>query len=458
MKCRVDELILHDVRCFPGERRGRIKPITLLVGENSTGKTTFLGCHSVLRQLVSGIRVLDQQFDFNREPFLMGSFSDIASSNFGNKDNSGQFKIGLTYSPFDSADASGYCMLASFSEQGSQPVLSSLEFQYGSNLFLKFIPSKNNETIVEIPDDRATFDFPFSSLVIFMEFISRPEGQELLGSMGESILPRQFIDNLMEFRDRLDKSGSEIQCKEQVRIPLTAPQFDELIPIAPLRTKPKRTYDPIRETPSPEGKHIPMLMMRLDRTDGHHSNSLRESLADFGRQSGLFSDVTIKRHGEQTGDPFQLQVKVRTEAPSNIMDVGYGVSQILPILVDVLAASEGPDQREGGCTFSLQQPEIHLHPRAQAELASFFVESYRKHNNRFLIETHSDQIIDRFRIAVRNNRLSADEVSILYFEPKEDGVTVHNMSLDEHGNLEDAPDGYRSFFETETDRLLGFKD
>ena len=45
------ELILQDVRCFQDEQRGRLRPITLLVGENSTGKTTFLGCYSVLHRM-----------------------------------------------------------------------------------------------------------------------------------------------------------------------------------------------------------------------------------------------------------------------------------------------------------------------------------------------------------------------------------------------------------------------
>ena len=90
-------------------------------------------------------------------------------------------------------------------------------------------------------------------------------------------------------------------------------------------------------------------------------------------------------------DPFQLHVKVRSGHQRNIMDVGYGVSQSLPIIVDVLAAEEQIGERNGNyCTFLMQQPEVHLHPRAQAELASFFADSYSKRNNRFMIETHSE--------------------------------------------------------------------
>ena len=193
-----------------------------------------------------------------------------------------------------------------------------------------------------------------------------------------------------------------------------------------------------------------MLLMRLDRKEKSQWNSLHDHLVAFGAQSGLFSDIKVKRHGKQMSDPFQLQVKVRSGSHANIMDVGYGVSQSLPILVDLMNA-----RRQ---TFLLQQPEIHLHPRGQAELASLFIQSWKRRKHRFLIETHSDHVVDRVRIAVRLGELKADDVSILYFEPKRNSVQIHNLSLDKQGNLLNAPPGYRDFFLRETDRLLGFRD
>ena len=237
------------------------------------------------------------------------------------------------------------------------------------------------------------------------------------------------------------------------RARLKLPHLADLIPVAPLRSKPKRTYDPVRETASAEGKHIPMLMMRLDRTNKKDWDSLHDDLVEFGRNAGLFSDVKVKRHGKQMSDPFQLQVKVRSGPHANIMDVGYGISQSLPILVDIMAARP----REGR-TFLLQQPEVHLHPRGQAQLASLFIGAFKKQGNRFLIETHSDYIVDRVRIAVRQGALKPDDVAILYFEPKGNAVSIHSMSLDADGNLHGAPAGYREFFLRETDRLLGFAD
>ena len=257
---------------------------------------------------------------------------------------------------------------------------------------------------------------------------------------------RPVYDYLVGVRQKKVRGGRSGR-KRSGRLPsigVGGGQLSRMIPVAPLRSKPKRTYDPIRDSASPDGEHVPMLMMRLARTDKPHWTSLHDDLVRFGRASGLFSNIKVKRHGRQMSDPFQLQVKVRTGPHANLMDVGYGISQSLPILVDLM--------HEEQSVFLLQQPEVHLHPRGQAELASLFVESCKKRGNRFLVETHSDYIVDRVRILVRRGELEAGDVSVLYFEPNGNAVTIHNMTLDQDGNLVDAPEGYRDFFLKETDR------
>ena len=452
------ELILHDVRCFQGEQHGRCKPITLLVGENSTGKTTFLSCYSVLHRLFAERRNLDQQLDFNEEPFSMGSFRNIASSIHKSNEPVDKFKIGLAVSSKEQIGVPPFCLKATFSEQGSQPALSSLHFQFDELSFLEMRRSDTDTTIVAIPGFQEQVDISFSGSIFLLAFLITSGVKE------KSFATDEIITNLRQINDYLDNLFDEYDTptrdsEYRNRFGDWFPNLGNLIPVAPLRSKPKRTYDPIRETRSLEGEHIPMLMMRLARTDQCNWELLHNRLVKFGSESGLFSDIDIKYHGRQMSDPFQLEVNVRSGLPMNIMDVGYGVSQSLPILVDILTTENEFSQTSGRtCTFLLQHPEAHLHPRAQAELASLFVESCTKCSNRFLIETHSDYLIDRFRIAVRKGLLEADSVSVLYFEPNANGITIRNMSLDENGNLMDVPDGYRSFFEMETDTLLGFND
>ncbi len=450
------ELILCDVRCFQGAQSGSLRPITLLVGENSTGKTTFLGCYSVLYQACSGTDI-DTQLDFNRQPFSMGSFRDIVRSRRGPAGRIEEFRLGLSIVPAAGNHIRSYTLLATFREEGTEPVMSSLRFEFGPDSFLE-LQRRPSGTTLRIPGHSAETGFPFRHVVLMLNSL-------MALVLDERQTPRELLSlqpiarYIRDFLSRPESAKSRRSATRKLT-GVGLPQLPELIPVAPLRSRPERSYNPVRETASPEGEHIPMMMMRLSRTDRNHWDSLHDDLVTFGRDSGLFSDIKVRGHGGQMSDPFQLQVKVRTGPHANIMDVGYGVSQSLPILVDVMA---GPESGRGGRrrrrtprSFLLQQPEVHLHPRGQAQLANLFIEAFRKRGSRFLIETHSDYIVDRVRIAVRKGTLKPDAVSILYFEPTGNAVTIHNMTLDDYGNLEGAPPGYRDFFLKETDQLLGF--
>ena len=430
----ISQFTLRDVRCFQGEQRAELRPITLLVGENSTGKTTFLGCYSVLHGLISRSRMSGGLIDFNEEPFSMGSFRDIVRARRGRDGRIEQFSLAFTVTPFPGSGRRPYPLVATFSEHGSQPIVTSIHLQFRDELSLHLQRGSSEGTILTVANRQAKIGQSIDGWTYIMDYLLRPNGY-----LGEAEGIRTIAESLSTLLDpKRDKTSWR----------LWLPDIPPVIPMAPLRSKPKRTYDPVREAAAPDGEHIPMLMMRLDRTGKDDWSSLHDHLTDFGHNSGLFSDIKVRGHGRQMSDPFQLQVKVRSGSYANIMDVGYGVSQSLPILVDVRRASRR--------TFLLQQPEVHLHPRAQASLAVLFAESWRRSKNRFLIETHSDHIVDRIRILVRKGLLKTNDVSILYFESKRNSVDIHNLSVDVDGNLQNVPDGYRDFFLEETDRLLGF--
>ena len=461
----VQEMILRDVRCFEGEQRGSVRPITLLVGENSTGKSTFLGCYCALDRLLSSVRLrlrmkmrLDGWLDFNQPPFLLGAFQDIVRSGRGRHGRIDQFQIGFVLPPMDGDGDLSCEFLVTFSERGSEPAVSSFCWRFDAESFLEIKGGEENETIVRVPNYEAKIDLPFEDAEVAVNALI---DIDYAASWNPDLRPIiDYLDTLLPVRP------DDADLLRRKRFSELLPNLPGLIPIAPLRSKPVRTYDPVRESASPDGEHVPMLMMRLDHAAESRWDELHNDLVEFGKQSGLFSDIKVKRHGREMSDPFQLQVKVRSGSHMNVMDVGYGVSQSLPILVDIMAPDERyrelrmfPRRRRRGLrTFLLQQPEIHLHPRGQAELASFFVESFNRRGNHFLIETHSDYIVDRVRICVRKGILKADDVSILYFEPKRNAVNIHSMTLDKEGNLDGAPPGYRDFFARETDRLLGFSD
>ncbi|MCY4314053.1 MAG: AAA family ATPase [Gammaproteobacteria bacterium] len=461
-----EQLVWEDVRWFQGGQRGSVRPITLLVGENSTGKSTFLACFSILHQMLHPYRSRDEALpDFNQEPFSMGSFRDIVRSRQGPTGRINAFKLGISLpSHKQIRDMLPSEIVFTFEERGSQPVPKSCLYRFGPT---EFINIRRNEedynAVVAIPDREVYIrldpaDFPifllgFEYLIFAEKWFSRefPNAEPITS----------YLHKLLNLSDS-DKRKEHLSYH---KYELLSSFATTIVPVAPLRAKPKRTYDPVSEVDSPGGEHIPMLMMRLDHVEKNRWQSLHDELVEFGKDSGLFSDIKVRRHGKQIHDPFQLQVKSQSGAYSNIMDVGYGVSQSLPILVELLSEDGRGSRslkasRRYGKTFLLQQPEVHLHPKGQAELANLFAKVVNKKAscNRFLIETHSDYIVDRIRILVRKKQLKPEDVSIIFFEPKNNKVQMHNIVLDKFGNIENAPDSYRSFFLRETDRLLGLND
>jgi len=218
---------------------------------------------------------------------------------------------------------------------------------------------------------------------------------------------------------------------------------------APIRSKPKRTYDPVKEIEDPEGSDMPMTLMNIYQKDKKTWEERQKKLVEFGRASGLFTDIGIRQHGRSMNDPFQLQIKVNGPK-TNITDVGYGVSQILPILVRIFSA-----RRE--TTFLVQQPEVHLHPKGQAELVSLLINMKDEHKS-FIVETHSDAMVNRARIEIMKGKLKPEDVSLIYLEPAGNKVDVHNISFDANANMIGVPDTYRDFFLQEQNKLLGFEE
>ena len=443
---RPGEFIIEDVRCFEGEQRARMRPITLLVGENSTGKTSFLGCYHILHDILSNSWILGGQVNFNRAPFLMGAFRDIVRSKRTSTGRIHEFKLG--FGKFaDSKALRSASLSLTFSESGSQPDISSIRWTASADTFFE-VRRSGDDLLFKIPGRTAWSEDARKRAWHPLAVLEAIEYTMMIIEQGLDPGDDKGMHDVAEyirgvFKDRTGNRGYG-------RPDRMLPSLPELSAVAPLRSRPKRTYDPIGESVSPEGEHVPMLMMRLERTDNKNWGALHDDLVAFGKEAGLFKDIKVKQRGKQMSDPFQLQVKVHSGTHANIMDVGYGVSQSLPILVDVMGASKK--------VFLLQQPEVHLHPRGQAELANLFVQSFTKQSNGFVIETHSDYIVDRVRVCVRKGLLNAADVSILYFEPKGNRVQIHNIDLDAAGNVVGAPQGYRDFFVRETNRVLGFEN
>ena len=440
----MDSVTLKNYRCFREEQTARLAPLTLLVGENSTGKTSFL---AILRALWDGAFHPGIP-DFREYPFGLGAFEDIVHNRGSVDKKSPQaFEAGFLRR-LSQLDSNLVSFRATFKEIDGAPV--PVNRKFGNNEF-------GVEVGIEEGEQMLTFTTPQNQYqwkppVGVDNLIPLP----LAPDMMQLVLLRKIRDGQstressepLPTEDELEKIDAFSQALFSEVVSTTRPSAD-----TPVRSRPRRTYDPIRPSRDAEGKYIPAYLANLYRGNSDEWQKLKTSLEDFGRKSGLFDDISVMSFGKTSGAPFQIQVrkwgKRRKGAYRDLIDVGYGVSQALPIVTELLR----PDSPQ---MFLLQQPEVHLHPSAQAALGSLLCD-VASQGKQLIVETHSDYIIDRVRMDVRDNAagLKPEDVSILYFERDDLDVKIHSIRLDEMGNVLDAPHSYGKFFMEETRRSLG---
>lgn len=450
---KITQFTMEDVRCFAERQTLEIRPLTFLVGENSTGKTTALACFQTLVNYLVGGEV-----DFNQSPYLMGIFKDVVRNS---KEREKTFKLGFTFRD-DSEDVE--CTVEFFEKKGGiEPIVKTITIKFvDGEMVLRRAENAaqwSGTRIVSASKGRSTrattwTEVPRMRLASF----DRERNQYCIDVASNFLdqTPFPFLfDYKIEEQPKVESSLRNYVNKKEKHTGIVWSRLREdlsAFSISPIRSQPKRTYDPMRAFYDPQGRDVPMHLLDTKNTQKQKWENLKQRLVEFGKRSGLFQNIDLKNLGGAMGNPFQLRVKVRGPN-SNIMDVGYGVSQILPILVDIL---DPPAFYHHKPTLLLQQPEIHLHPRAQAELSSLLIKSVSSRS--FIVETHSDYMIDRARIEIIRGNILPEHVSLIYFEPKGNIVKVHNISFDKMANMVGVPPHYGEFFLKESKRLLGFKD
>jgi energy-coupling factor transporter ATP-binding protein EcfA2 len=428
------EIILEHVRSFSKKCNIPLRPLTLLVGENSSGKSTFLATISSILD-GSGFPFSPR---FNEPPYNLGTFDTIATYRGGKYGRDEHFSIGFSV-PATGKQSERTVMATYGSEYGNialrQMTTSTadgrLELDISDKLItghVSFTSGRNkNETEYD-------FKIPINEASRFGQNPFRFLMYEAVPDRTGAEKPRQLREPEMEALFRLAK--------------LSEPPYGTSYSFAPIRSKPRRTYDELSEEYTPEGDHIPTLLARLLRQEAASPDSDRvvKSLQRFGKESGLFKNINVKKLGKKATDPFQLQV-AGVGPPVNLTDVGYGVSQALPIIVQsVLKATSK--------VLLMQQPEVHLHPRAQAALGSFFAELAADDDRIIVMETHSDYLVDRVRQEIAQGTIEAERVLIVFFHKPGLDTDVHPIHIDSRGNVEDAPHTYREFFLNEEVNLF----
>lgn len=457
----MDTVTLQNYRCFRDEQTVRLAPLTLLVGENSTGKTSFLALLRALWDVGHG----GTRPSFRRAPYDLGTFREIAHNRGSRGAPALAFSAGCESArrgPNKKADApaprdeADLRVQIEFENRDAEPFPVRTRFARGAEwIELRFdgdtrvhrFGTAAGEWEYGFGDRLLTPDAePFEVGLVSMRYH--------LATLHQDPPPGSITQALTRQSGGAPPSEDQsalLRLAESVPFPRTRqPSYAG----APVRSRPRRIYDPPNVGADPEGAYIPLYLARLHETAGDEWQRLKQAIEGFGLAAGLFDELDVKRLGDTEGGPFQLQVRKyahgRKGPRRNIADVGYGVSQVLPVVTELL-------RRDVPSLFLLQQPEVHLHPRAQAALGSLFCEIAARRRTQLVIETHSDHLLNRVRMDTRDKttRLAPEDVSILYFDREDRDVRIHSLRLDVSGNVLNAPDNYGSFFMQETVRSLG---
>ncbi|MDG4789086.1 AAA family ATPase [Micromonospora sp. WMMD1102] len=189
-----------------------------------------------------------------------------------------------------------------------------------------------------------------------------------------------------------------------------------------------------------QGEGVPgILADDVERADGKLVRLVNDKLAAI---------VPDWRIAEIQAGPLFSTVLTRRDSSVrvNLADAGTGLAQVLPILVQcVLDELRGVDGEQP--LQIIEEPEMHLHPAAHAELADLYLYTAKATGTRFLIETHSETLLLRLRrrIAEVGNGIDADMVRVYVVEQRDGASVVRRVDIDELGNLdEDWPEGYFS--------------
>lgn len=228
--------------------------------------------------------------------------------------------------------------------------------------------------------------------------------------------------------------------------------------LGPLREYSHRSYIWTGEQPKDVGRRgelaVPALLaarernLRIKRGYRKRRQHVDERVAQWLRQLGLIDSFEMKALAPNRKE-YEVRVRRTAGAPTVLItDVGFGVSQILPVLTLCYYAPEGS-------TLILEQPEIHLHPSVQAGLADVFIDAYQTRNIQILIESHSEHLLRRLQRRIAEEALPANDTAFYFVQMQQAASQLHQLDVDMFGNIRNWP---QDFFGDEMGDLIAMTE
>ena len=231
--------------------------------------------------------------------------------------------------------------------------------------------------------------------------------------------------------------------------------FGRLYYLGPLREFPRRHYPWNGSEPADMGRRgervVDALLAARERGPyvspgrgrGRKLQTLEERIAHWLKELGLIHDFSVDAIAENS-NIYQVRVqKSPSSAKVLITDVGFGVSQILPVLVLCYYVPEKS-------IILLEQPEIHLHPSVQAGLADVFIDAVKHRNIQIILESHSEHLLRRLQRRIADETLTPKDTALYFCEMEKEASALTPLNLDSFGNIANWP---KDFFGDEVGEM-----
>ncbi len=441
----IDHLVIGGLKAYAQPpTRVPLAPLTLVFGPNSAGKSSLLSTLTLLRQTV----VADRPYQLRTR----GDLADVGSFRLAVHKHDPDTRITLGIG-FRAPDADATTWLGS-------SVIRELSFGYGWDAAIE----RPADTLMGIDLDGISTEFLVDGDGIIAA--DQPDDPQWLDFLTSLAIAREVLDPvtplpsqpMMRHKDDLNPAGSLAAgdpiaaARLGLGVQLKAELSEVLSRIAylgPIRARPERSTS-LSTTAyhyvGPEGEYTTEVLA--------DDPGLVDEVNEWFDRLGLGYQIRIVTPTSDevsvTAGDFAVLglIDVRDDPPSLVSSraVGYGISQITPIVVQSLLSKNG--------MLLIEQPEVHIHPRLQAQVGDLLINSVQSGGNQVLVETHSEHLVLRLLRRVREGTLDPKDLSILYVDLLADGAAyVRHLEVDASGDLVDGWPG--GFFDERLEEVLG---
>lgn len=439
----ITQLHIENFKAWADTGALRIAPLTGFFGTNSSGKTSLLQLLLLLKQTAQSLDRRQVLRLGDKDSLVdLGTFYDIVHAH---RQDDTAVRFGLKWTPSNPLQIAGTKHALSLDEIAFEAAI------------------RRWDNIVQVE----SFEYQGGNLRVGMrrkgqdDYDISIEGYDVKRKQGRpAIIPAP-----VKFYGFPDEALAEYQNAgflADLALALEQ-QLGRLIYLGPLREYPQRSYLWGEERPTDVGRRGELAVAALLAANAakmHFSRlpepgrkrrkpvGIQERIAKWLKDMRLIDSFTLKPIASNRKD---YEVRIRKTARSSevlITDVGFGVSQILPVLVLCYYVPEGS-------TLILEQPEIHLHPSVQATLADVFIEVVKERRVQIILESHSEHLLHRLQRRMAEEQITPEQVSLYFCSLSETSAQIEELELDLFGNIRNWP---KDFFGDQTGDLIAMTE